>query len=352
MGERRIDQIGKLIKKRGGRATVRDLLEQLKKKENNKKLQVQAIYRAIQQENQRFKRLGDSPPFRTRSEGEERGYVSLSRGTVADREREIVKLIDVANQEVDRKFRDWLQSMQWRTFESNFLVQLLEALGFEDIKITAQTKDGGYDAIASYQNGDGVSKAIIQAKHWNKGVVPVREVRELRGIGGSYDTAIIVATTKFTRGAKEEAERREPHERHVVLIDLNQLIETCKQKGIGVVKKPLPELLELDSQSDASADIDVDVTAVSNGRNVSGGAIQKIKTAPRSEARKIIKRLRDEMLDELTTKQIAYLSGFAENTVRNYRSTDPKSLGNAIRKNPDKREKALEIIGRNRHQGR
>ena len=354
MGERRIDQIGKLIKKRGGRATVRDLLEQLKKKENNKKLQVQTIYIAIQQENQRFKRLGDSPRFKTSSEGEERGYVSLSNGTITDTEREIQKLIGDANQEVDKKISDWLQSMNWQTFESTFLVRLLNALDFKNVNITEPRKDGGVDATASYQNGNAVSKAIIQAKCWKSGSVGLDQVNRIRGIGagGPYNKGIIITTAKFSKAAKEEAERQAEGERSVDLIDQDRLIGIIKEKEIGVNKKLLPDLLEFVPPSDTSEVGGGDTKAVPNGRVISGGTTKKIKFVPENGVRKIPKRFRNEMLYELTTKQIAYLSGYAENTVRNYMSTDRQSLGNAIRENPDKREEALKIIAQNRHSGR
>jgi restriction endonuclease Mrr len=52
-----------------------------------------------------------------------------------------------ANERVSDDIRKWLEQMDWRTFETTFLIKVLEALGFQDVQPTQATRDGGVDHV-------------------------------------------------------------------------------------------------------------------------------------------------------------------------------------------------------------
>jgi len=133
--------------------------------------------------------------------------------------------------------------MSWQEFESNFLIQIMEALGFRSIEITQKTRDGGKDAICKYKRGVVESEAIISAKKWKTQKVSADEVQRLRGIRGNADTAIIFTSSKFTDSAISEAMPSQ-NQRSVVLIDGDLIVETCFSSGIGVKEIKIPTLYE------------------------------------------------------------------------------------------------------------
>jgi len=233
--------------------------------------------------------------------------------------------------------------MNWRTFESTFLTRVLEALGFQDVRITQATRDGGADARVTYRRGIVEALAIVSAKRWTTRTVGVEEVRTLRGLPGNEDTAIVVTTGGFSADALGES-RPSQNQRAVYLIDGEQLVEICKRNQIGVKKVQLPDLLVLDPE----------VTRDPGGGEDPDETDSELSDAPAAYDAPSARRLRDEMLGDsergLSAEEVAELSGFALSTVRNYLS-DPKkrkTLGDAIRSNAQNRARALQIVSERR----
>lgn len=347
MSDRRIDRIEQLLKARGSRARIQELLQDLRIKDDNPDLPTQSIYIAIQQENERLKELGERARFVTSREGEDRGWVRLRQSTEitsGSEAKTIEGSIKQQNQRVDEAIRGWLKGMDWRIFESTFLTKVLESLGFLDVEITPPTRDGGADARVKYRRGIVEARAIISAKRWTTRTVSVEEVRQLRGIKGDEDTAIIVTTGEFSKDAKEEALPGQ-NQRIVYLIDGNALVDICKRHQIGVKRASLPDLLVLDPevQSDPSPRNDMNESYSSD----SGDSDDLIEANG-------LRRLRDEMLGDsdkgLSAKEIADLTKYSLNTVRNYLCDERrrKVLGDAIRDNQQTRARALNIVSQKR----
>ena len=331
---RRVDRIASILKDHGGRAKVRDIVRTLGESEDTE-IGSSAIWVAIQGENSRLEELGKRRQFATKRNGdEEHGWISFTRNPDDDAVTVLEESIRKANEAVDSKIRKRLQDMDWRTFESTFLSAVLEKLGFQDVVTTQATRDGGVDARVTYQRGVVEARAIVSAKHWNKQSVPVSEVRQIRGIKGDEDTALIITTGRFTEDARADA-RPGQNQRVVFLIDGDRLVEICKQHSIGVRRRDLPQLLvvdelELSNDTDENEDAD-DVSEQPVG----------------------VQRLRDAMLGDdekgLSIRDIAKLTGLEENTVKNYLSTDRRqSLLDRIREDPRTRARALKIVSKRR----
>ena len=228
--------------------------------------------------------------------------------------------------------------MSWRAFEASFLTRVLEKLGFQNVQVTPPAKDGGVDARVSYKRGLVEARAIVSAKRWSKANVPVAEVRNLRGIYGEEDTAIVVTTGKFTEEARQEAVPR-PNMRAVYLIDGDQLVQVCKEHDIGVKKAVLPPLLMIDEE--AFSDLEDEIASPD-------------ESAEEVKGPSDVRRFRDEMLGDrdsgIALEEIATLLGLSEGTVRNYlcMPTKREVLGDRIRGEPEIRAKALAIVARRR----
>lgn len=337
MAERRVDRIKRLLQKSGGRARIQDLLEALRAQDPNPDLSYQAVYIAIQAENQRLREQGQAPLFETSREGEKRGWVRF-RETSDDAlnpvEKELKERIEKANKEIEDRIRKWLEAMDWRTFEADLLKQVLEALGFQEVEITRPTRDGGLDARVKYRRGIIEAQAIVSAKKWKpSATVGVSVVRELRGAPGDEDTAIIVTTGQFSAEAQNEAKQHQLGLRNVYLIDGATLVEVCKRHRIGIQERELPKLLVLDPEL--------------------AGEPPAAELEEPEEAGPTVQRLRDEMLGDpergLTVEETAKLSGYAVNTVRQYLLDHRRKLvGDRIRANEEARNRALQIISEKR----
>lgn len=353
-----MDRIEKILKASGGRARIQDVLDKLKEKEANPELPYSSVYIAVQSENKRLQELGEPIKFDTSRGTEERGWISLPQalpgedGVVENLKERIVEI----NRNLDEQLTEWLSGMEWQEFEDSFLEQVLNQLGFQDIQITQRTRDGGVDAVVKFKRALVHATAIVSAKHWAAGgrSVSVDEVRRLRGVPISADTAIIITTSRFSDEAIKEA-GLEGGWKSVYLIDGQQIVDICKRSKLGVRVEPLPELLVMDLESIGRPALGADSAPRQTIRDRrSTPTRQNFTKSDSTDVDPGGKRLRDEMLGDaergLSTDEVARLSGYSQNTVRAY-LTDPakrKVLGRAIRSHPESRRAAIQIISERR----
>ena len=261
----RADRIFDILKGEGGRLSVQEIHGRLAEIEDLEQddLNPAIVSATVSQDNRVRVGRGEAKRFRIYGDrDEERGYVS-----VIERKKSPVKttkgkkslpstlklklpedfplLVEASNNVVREELKEAISKLSWREFESNFLTLVLEALGFEDVEITAPTRDGGRDAACSYKRGIVTSEAIVSAKNWRRQRVGPDEVQRLRGVQGAADTAIIVTISGFTEGVIKESKPSQ-NQRSVVLIDGDLIVETCIRQGIGVQKVDLPELFRLE----------------------------------------------------------------------------------------------------------
>ncbi len=208
----------------------------------------------VGQENKYRGEQGRSKRFRISGDGEEEyGWIGVrpqhavetSKNRILDDySTQIPALIEEANNRAKKQLKEAIAKLTPRQFESNFMQQVLEALGFSSVEITQPTHDGGVDGRCRYSRGLVRSEAYVSAKRWNsKNNVGADEVNRLRGVKGVQDTGIIFTSASFTAKAKEAAEP-EPGARFIVLIDGNLIVETCFAEEIGVTNVSVPVLSE------------------------------------------------------------------------------------------------------------
>lgn len=255
----RADRIFEIIEKNGGRLAIRQIMNHLKKydEEKNLRLKYDAIGATVRADNRIRTMQGRAPRFSTSSDGnEERGYVSIYKDVKAGKKKteilanpqiQIPALLEEKNEKTKLELREAIKRLSWEEFEDSFLESVLEGLGFRDIQLTKMTRDGGKDAICTYQKSLFKSQALVSAKHWKTTSVGVAEVQRVRGITGDFDCAIIITSSKFTKDSIAEASKIH-NQRSVLLIDMDYLVELCFQNKIGVKNLVVPELYVLDEE--------------------------------------------------------------------------------------------------------
>ncbi len=248
----RADRIFRILEEAGGRMRVADVRARLAEQEKvDPDYLLTTVAPTVSSDNKTKRQSGRRVRFNTYGDGtEEHGYVSLteqvreqgSSDGFPEEYEKIQEFIDSANDATREKLRQEIAKLDWRVFESSFMIQVLEALGFTSIEVTQATRDGGVDARCFYSRGIVRSEACVSAKKWDakRGVGPA-VIREMLGVEGNHDTVIIFTTSSFNQGAKKAA-APQPRRPSVVLIDGDLIVDTCFREQIGVKRIDLPVL--------------------------------------------------------------------------------------------------------------
>lgn len=249
----RADTIFHIIEQNSERMKVSEIHTRLCEAENvsAQELKSSIVSSTVKQDNKTKEAAGRVKRFKIFGDGEEEyGYVSIIRPVNLEATKtkildnylqQIPLLIEEANNKFRKELKTKIGEKSWQEFESTFLCDVLEALGFSDIQLTQPTRDGGRDAECCYKRGLVQSQVIVSAKHWTKKKVGIDEVQRLRGINHIADTAIIVTSNSFSSDAIREASPSS-NQRSVVLIDGDLIVNTCLEKNILVESFNLPTL--------------------------------------------------------------------------------------------------------------
>ncbi len=141
-----------------------------------------------------------------------------------------------AEQILEESWRDELLGIL-RAMEPNAFERLCQLLlresGFDKVRVTGKSGDGGIDGIGIVRLGGLLGFPVIfQCKRY-QGSVSSSTVRDFRGaMVGRADRGLIITTGTFTRDAQAEAVRDGAPP--IDLVDADQLLDKLKELKMGV----------------------------------------------------------------------------------------------------------------------
>jgi len=158
----------------------------------------------------------------------------------------------------EQRLRQRLYGIDPYEFE-HLVADVYDAQGYETEVSRAQA-DGGIDVIAT-QSDVTDRKTVIQAKRYSEGnKVGAPHVRQYAGVRQreiDADEIVIVTTSEFTRGAKEEA-----RELNVKLIDGAAFADLIEETGLAhLVEEYTPEPEDSEPDESSSTESTADSTA-------------------------------------------------------------------------------------------
>ncbi len=191
------------------------------------------LYAQILTDTKRRARRGDVPRFVFHG----KGIIGLAKWEAGG----LAVQIEQHNAKVRSKLHVNLLALTPTEFEE-LIVLLLVALGFEDVSLTPASGDGGIDVRGTLVVGDVVrTRMAVQVKRWKRNVqAPI--VQQVRGSLGTHEQGLIITTSDFSRGAREEAAR--PNAVPVGLMNGEQLVALLVENTIGIQRTSY-ELIEL-----------------------------------------------------------------------------------------------------------
>lgn len=191
---------------------------------------------AIVNEIARDLKRGDTSRFSKRG----KGLIALTVA-IPKAESGLVAQIEQHNLASKKRLHDRLSAMDPAQFEA-VVGQLLVALGFEEVVVTAKSGDGGIDVRGTLVVGDVIrTRMAVQVKRW-KNNIQAPTVQQVRGSLGTHEQGLIITTGDFSAGAREEAQR--PNAVPVALMHGTQLVNLLVEHEI-LTRKTRHVLVEL-----------------------------------------------------------------------------------------------------------
>lgn len=197
------------------------------------------MYAQILTEIDRQTKRGETPRFVRHG----RGLVGLSRW----QGRGLSGQIERHNTEVRRNLLGRLKAMPPEKFET-LIGELLAKMGFDEVIVTSRSGDGGIDVRGTLVVGDVIrTHMAVQVKRW-KNNVQAPDVQRVRGALGAHDQGLIITTSDFSRGARDEAARADAVP--VGLMHGDQLVALLVEHSVGI-HRTTHDLIELgESEAD------------------------------------------------------------------------------------------------------
>ncbi len=196
------------------------------------------MYAAILTEIQRQNKRGELPRFEKLG----KGYVGLTRW----HEQGLPYQIEAHNREVREHLMQRIRTMNPAAFEE-LVGELLAKIGFEDVAVTRASGDGGIDVRGTLVVGDVIkTKMAVQVKRWKNNIqTPV--VQQVRGSLVAHEQGLIITTSDFSTGARQEAEQ--PDKTPIALMNGEQMVNLLIEYDIGVMRTSY-ELIDLEEDEE------------------------------------------------------------------------------------------------------
>jgi restriction system protein len=145
------------------------------------------------------------------------------------------------------KEQDWkseiltkLQNLEPQEFEK-FCGQFLKQIGFENVIVTQQSRDGGFDASASLRQNILSTRVLIECKKWKDGNhVGQSVVNQLRGVMKTHhvERGVIFTTSDFTKDAYQSAR----NVGDIELINGEEICNLMKKNNFGIIIEMVPKI--------------------------------------------------------------------------------------------------------------
>lgn len=134
------------------------------------------------------------------------------------------------------KIRQKLQDLTPGQFE-RFAGTLLSAYGFNEVKVTGKSADGGIDGHGKLKVGLASMNVAFQCKRW-QGAVGRPEIDKFRGaIQGEFEQGIFFTTSQFSSQAQEASIKKGAAP--IVLLDGDAIVQLMVDKGLGIQRRPI-----------------------------------------------------------------------------------------------------------------
>jgi restriction system protein len=176
-----------------------------------------------------------------------KGFAALpeaaAAATPSSKRTTVAEAAHAHNEEQQAAFTARLMKLEPVQFE-HFVKELLDAMDYEDVRVTKVSGDKGVDVIARVQFGITEITEVVQVKR-TEATITRPKVDELRG-ALPYFKAIrgtIISLGSFAKGAQEGAlfVGAAP----ITLIDGKRLVDLCIKHQVGVRRRPV-EIYEID----------------------------------------------------------------------------------------------------------
>lgn len=200
------------------------------------------LYAQVLTEIARKTRRGETPRFVKHG----KGFIGLTRWMGEG----LVFQIEQHNANIRKKLRKQMFAMPPAEFEE-LVGELLGSIGFEQVNVTGRSGDGGIDVRGTLVVSEVIrTRVAVQVKRWKKNVQSF-VVQQVRGSLGTHEQGLIITTSDFSAGARDEAARSNAVP--VALMNGEQLVALLVEHNIGVHRSPY-DLLEIgESETEPSA---------------------------------------------------------------------------------------------------
>jgi len=181
-------------------------------------------------------------------DNEESPFIKVGRGKFGLKSQDNLlssplEFIDHHNRNVRKAFREKLLEMDPYQFEI-LIGSLLQEIGFENVTVTKQSRDGGIDIKADLTVG-GITnvKTAVQVKRY-KSNIPGKIIAQLRGSAEMDQRGLVITTSDFTKDAILEA--KASNKMPVSLVNGEKLIDLLLKYGVGI-RKEVKTIYEVDT---------------------------------------------------------------------------------------------------------
>lgn len=169
----------------------------------------------------------------------------------SDEQQQLLMLVKQHQVNIRFSIQVLLDEMNPFAFE-HLVKQLLEAMNYQNVRVTSPSNDKGVDVVADIEVGITSVREVVQAKR-HKARIQRKDLDALRGSLHRFNAfrGTIITTGDFSKGTREAA--FEPGVAPITLINGEKLIDLLIEHKIGIRKKSI-EILELDADAFAQFD--------------------------------------------------------------------------------------------------